>query len=88
MTDLSPDEQAFRVLIRERIGEGIKECLGEATGRIRVEALGIIIAGQLVEIASHFAIRAGIGEEGIIQLARGCYEEALTDSKKSAGTLD
>jgi hypothetical protein len=39
-------------------------------------SLNLIVAGELIRLGSAFAISLGADEDGVANLARGCYNEA------------
>jgi hypothetical protein len=71
-----------------KIGETINACLEEVTGKIRADALLIIPVARLIEFGSYLAIKNGIGEAQITELARNSYKEALAASKDATKGID
>jgi hypothetical protein len=66
MADFTPDKQGFRQLVRSKVTEAVRACLGERLDMIlRKPTVNLIVAGQLIKLGSAFAIRLGADEDGI-----------------------
>jgi len=56
----TPDEQAFRALVVHRLADAMRPCLDEAVGRnIRERAARMIVSGEMIKLASLYAIQLG-----------------------------
>jgi len=85
----TPDEQAFRTLVVHRIAEAMRPCLDEAVGKnIRDRAAWMIVSGEMIKLASLYAIQLGSTAEEVGALARDCFNEALSLSRSEAGGLN
>jgi hypothetical protein len=85
----TPDEQAFRALVVHRLAEAMRPCLDEAVGKnIRERAAWMIISGEMIKLASLYAIQLGSTAKEISALARDCFNEALSLSRSEAGGLN
>jgi hypothetical protein len=85
----TPDEQAFRALVVHRLAEAMRPCLDEAVGKnIRERAAWMIVSGEMIKLASLYAIQLGSTAEEISALARDCFNEALSLSRSEAGGLN
>ena len=55
----------------------MRPCLDEAVGRnIRERAAWMIVSGEMIKLASLYAIQLGSTAEEISALARDCFNEA------------
>jgi hypothetical protein len=85
----TPDEQAFRALVVHRLADAMRPCLDEAVGRnIRERAAWMIVSGEMIKLASLYAIQLGSTAEEISALASDCFNEALSLSRSEAGGLN
>jgi hypothetical protein len=85
----TPDEQAFRALVVHRLAEAMRPCLDEAVGKnIRERAAWMIVSGEMIKLASLYAIQLGSTAEEISAFARDCFNEALRLSRTEAGGLN
>jgi hypothetical protein len=73
----SADKQKFREIARSKFEEAAQACFHQghemALGR---PSLNLILAGELIRLGAAFAISLGANEDGVANLARGCYNEA------------
>jgi hypothetical protein len=78
MSASSTDKQQFREITRSQFEETLQDCVHNghemALGR---PSLNLILAGELIRLGAAFAIKLGANEDGVANLARGCYNEAL-----------
>ena len=85
----TPDEQAFRALVVHRLADAMRPCLDEAVGRnIRERAAWMIVSGEMIKLASLYAIQSGSTAEEISAFAGDCFNEALSLSRSEAGGLN
>lgn len=85
----TPDEQAFRALVVQRIAEAMRPCLDEAVGKnIRERAALMIVSGEMIKLASLYAIQLGSTADEISGLARDCFNEAVSLSRSEGGGLN
>lgn len=77
MSASATDKQKFREIARSQFEETAQVCVHKghemALGR---PSLNLILAGELIRLGSAFAIKLGANEDGVANLARGCYLEA------------
>ncbi len=88
-TEFTPDEQAFRASVINRLAQAMRPCLDEAVGKnIRERAARMIVSGEMIKLASLYAIQLGSPAEEITCLARDCFNEVLQLSKGQIGSLN
>ncbi len=81
--EFTPDEQAFRASVINGLAQAMRSCLDEAVGKnIRERAAWMIVSGEMIKLASLYAIQLGSTAEEITRLARDCFNEALQFSKE------
>jgi hypothetical protein len=77
MSASSADKQRFSAIVRSKFEETVLACVHKghkmALGR---PSLNLILAGELMRLGAAFAIRMGASEDGVANMARGCYNEA------------
>jgi hypothetical protein len=84
----TPDEQAFRALVVHRLGEAMRPCIDEAVGKnITERAALMIVSGEMIKLASLYAIELGSTAEEISALAGDCFNEALSLSSEAGGLI-
>jgi hypothetical protein len=77
MSASSIDKQNFRKLVRSKIVETTQVCVRKGVEMaLGQPSLNLIVAGELIKLGSAFAIKLGADEDGIANLARGCYKDA------------
>ena len=82
-------EQAFRALVVHRLAEAMRPCLDEAVGKnIRERAAWMIVSGEMIKLASLYAIQLGSTAGEISALARNSFNEALSLSRSESGGLN
>lgn len=71
------EKQTFRRLVRSRFEETTQACIRKGHDlSLGQPSLNLIVAGELFRSGAAFAIRLGADEDGVANLARGCYGEA------------
>jgi|GraSoiStandDraft_46_1057282.scaffolds.fasta_scaffold923154_1 hypothetical protein len=77
MSASSIEKENFRRLVRSKVVETTQVCVREgvelALGR---PSLNLIVAGELIRLGAAFAIKLGADEDGVANIARGCYQDA------------
>jgi hypothetical protein len=86
----TPDEQAFRGLVVHRLADAMRPCLDEAVGRnIRERAAWMIVSGEMIKLASLYAIQLGSTAEETQRLSPAiASNEALSLSRSEAEGLN
>ena len=87
--EFTPDEQAFRALVVHRLAEVMRPCLDEAVGQnIRERAALLIVSGELVKLASLYAMQLGLTAKEFSAVARDSFNDIAIVSKTEAGGLN
>jgi len=64
----TPDEQAFRALVVHRLADAMRPCLDEAVGRNIRERSAWMVSGEMIKLASLYAIQLGSTAEELSAL--------------------
>jgi len=64
----TPDEQAFRALVVHRLADAMRPCLDEAVGRNIRERAAWMVSGEMIKLASLYAIQLGSTAEELSAL--------------------
>jgi hypothetical protein len=79
MSASSMEKENFRNLVRSKVIETTRVCVREGVElALSQPSLNLIVAGELIKLGSAFAIKLGASEDGVANIARGCYKEAQT----------
>ena len=79
MSASSVHKENFRNLVRSKVIEATRVCVREGVElAVGQPSLNLIVAGELIKLGSAFAIRLGASEDGVANIARGCYKDAQT----------
>ncbi len=77
MSASSIEKQNFRRLVQSKFTETTRVCVREGVElALGQPALNLIVAGELIKLGSAFAIKLGANEDGVANIARGCYKDA------------
>ena len=71
------EKENFRRLVRSKIVDATQICVREGIElALGQPSLNLIVAGELIKLGSAFAIKLGASEDGVANIARGCYKDA------------
>ena len=71
------DKQEFREIAKSKFEEAAHACVHKGHEMaLGGPSLNLILAGELIKLGAAFAIRLGANEDGVANLARGCFNEA------------